>query len=96
MTGPRSPTADAALLKRVPHFGALPAVELGRLAARCSSRTLRRGEVLFEEGQPCRGLFIIVKHEMGLPPYWTPLLVGVGLLVAGAIWSMLSGKSKAS
>ena len=64
MTGPRSPTADAALLKRVPHFGALPAVELGRLAARCSSRTLRRGEVLFEEGQPCRGLFIIVEGSV--------------------------------
>ena len=64
MTGRRSPTADAALLKRVPHFGALPAVELGRLAARCSSRTLRRGEVLFEEGQPCRGLFIIVEGSV--------------------------------
>jgi hypothetical protein len=33
---------------------------------------------------------------MGLPSYWTPLLVGIGLLIAGAIWSMISRKSKAS
>src|SRR5713101_3700409 len=42
------------------------------------------------------GIFIVIKHEMGLPSYWTPLLVGIGLLVAGAIWSMISGKSKIS
>ena len=42
------------------------------------------------------GLFIVNKHEMGLPSYWTPLLVGIGLLIAGAIWSMMSRKSKTS
>ena len=42
------------------------------------------------------GIFIVIRHETGLPSYWTPLLVGIGLLVAGAIWSMMSGKSKAS
>jgi hypothetical protein len=42
------------------------------------------------------GLFIVIKHEMGLPPHWTPLLVGIALLIAGAIWSMVSGRSKAS
>ena len=42
------------------------------------------------------GLFIVIRHEMGIPSYWTPLLVGVGLLLAGAIWSMMSGKSKIS
>jgi hypothetical protein len=42
------------------------------------------------------GLFIIIKHEMGLPSHWTPLLVGIGLLIAGAIWSMMSRKSKTS
>jgi CRP/FNR family transcriptional regulator len=53
--------ASAALLARVPYFRALPAVELRRLAARCSTRALRRGELLFEEGQPCRGLFIVAE-----------------------------------
>jgi len=42
------------------------------------------------------GIFTVIKHEMGIPSYWTPLLVGVGLLIAGAIWSMISGKSKIS
>jgi hypothetical protein len=42
------------------------------------------------------GLFIVIKHEMGLPSYWTPLLVGIGLLIAGAIWSMVSRNSKTS
>jgi CRP-like cAMP-binding protein len=44
----------------VPYFSSLPAVEVNRLAGRCSSRSLGAGEVLFEEGQPCRGLFIVV------------------------------------
>ncbi len=42
------------------------------------------------------GLFIVIKHEMGLPSHWTPLLVGIGLLIAGAIWSMMSRNSKTS
>ena len=42
------------------------------------------------------GVFIVVKREMGIPSHWTPLLVGIGLLVAGALWSVLAGKSKAS
>ena len=42
------------------------------------------------------GLFVVVKHEMGIPGYYTPLLIGIGLLIAGAICSMMGGKSKAS
>ena len=42
------------------------------------------------------GLFIVIKREMGIPGYYTPLLVGIGLLIAGAICSMFGGKSKAS
>lgn len=42
------------------------------------------------------GLLIVVKHEMGIPGYWTPLLVGIGLLVAGAICSLFGGKAKPS
>ncbi len=42
------------------------------------------------------GLFIVIRHEMGIPSYWTPLLVGIGLLLAGAIYSMMRGKSKTS
>jgi drug/metabolite transporter (DMT)-like permease len=42
------------------------------------------------------GLFIVIRHEMGIPSYWTPLLVGIGLLIAGAVYSMMCGKSKTS
>lgn len=57
----RSPTrgARADVLRRVPYFASLPASELEHLAGRCTTRTLGRGEALFEEGQPCRGLFIV-------------------------------------
>ena len=40
------------------------------------------------------GLFIVIRREVGIPSYYTPLLVGIGLLIAGAIWSIVSGKSK--
>ena len=40
------------------------------------------------------GLFIVVRHEMGIPSYWTPLLVGIALLLGGAIWSLLRGRSR--
>ena len=42
------------------------------------------------------GILIVIRHEMAIPSYWTPLLVGIALLVAGAIWSVMSGKSKTS
>ena len=42
------------------------------------------------------GLFIVIRHEMGVPSYWNPLLVGIGLLIAGALWSVISGKSRVS
>jgi CRP/FNR family transcriptional regulator len=55
---------DVESLKRVPHFAALPAAELRRLAARCTARALRPGETLFEEGQPCQGLYIIAEGSV--------------------------------
>lgn len=42
------------------------------------------------------GLCIVIRHEMGIPSYWNPLLVGIGLLIAGALWSVISGKSRVS
>ena len=42
------------------------------------------------------GLFIVIRHEMAIPSYWNPLLVGIALLVVGVLWSLLSGKSRAS
>jgi CRP/FNR family transcriptional regulator len=51
--------SDAKLLTRVRCFRSLPAPELRHLASRCVPQLLRPGQLLFEEGAPCRGLFII-------------------------------------
>ena len=42
------------------------------------------------------GLFIVIRNSLAIPSYWTPLLMGIGLLVAGVIWSAWQRKSKAS
>lgn len=52
---------DVELLGQVAYFRSLTAAERRRLAARCSDRLLRPGQLLFEEGGPCRGLFIIAE-----------------------------------
>src|SRR5262249_27940771 len=57
----RAATADTALLARVPYFETLAARELAALAAQCAVRTLRPGQMLFEEGQPARRLFIVAE-----------------------------------
>jgi len=60
-TPSRARGASAEVLRRVPYFDSLPATELGRLAGRCAARSLRPGETLFEEGEPCRGLFVVAE-----------------------------------
>jgi uncharacterized membrane protein YdcZ (DUF606 family) len=42
------------------------------------------------------GLFIVIRREMGIPSYYTPLLVGIGLIIAGLIWPMIRGRSRSS
>ncbi|HAM58773.1 MAG TPA: hypothetical protein DCQ64_26525 [Candidatus Rokubacteria bacterium] len=59
-----SRAADVETLTRVPYFGSLPPREIRRLATRCVPRTFRPGAFLFEEGEPCRGLFIIADGEV--------------------------------
>jgi CRP/FNR family transcriptional regulator len=51
--------ASAEILRRVQYFASLPTTELVRLAGQCTARSLDPGQVLFDEGQPCRGLFIV-------------------------------------
>jgi len=56
-----TPGGDIALLARVPYFASLRAAELRALASRCASRTFGPETALFEEGEPCHGLFIIAE-----------------------------------
>lgn len=60
----RTGAANTDVLRRVPYFALLPSSELRRLAGRCTVRTLRDGDTLFEEGQPCRGLLIVAEGRV--------------------------------
>lgn len=48
------------ILKATPLFAALDESEITSLAARCGIRAYPAGEVLFVEGEPCKGLYIVV------------------------------------
>jgi uncharacterized membrane protein HdeD (DUF308 family) len=39
------------------------------------------------------GLFVVLRHELRIPSYWTPLLVGIALLIVGVIQPVMSRKA---
>lgn len=53
-------------LERVAHFRLLPAAERRRLLARCPERALARGQILFTEGELCRGLHVVLEGRVEL------------------------------
>ena len=58
--GPRRPaSAPHALLRGVPYFAALPDDVVEALANVASSGGSTRGQVIFIEGEPCAGLYIV-------------------------------------
>jgi CRP-like cAMP-binding protein len=57
-------SSPGAVLRRVAYFASLPASELRRLNDRCRTRSLASGETLFEEGDPCRGLFVVAEGRV--------------------------------
>ena len=48
-----------ATLRRVPFFAVLGEEELRRLAAHCVVRYLSKDELLFAEGEPCEGMYVV-------------------------------------
>ena len=48
------------ILKSTPLFAVLDDTELDSLASRCGVRSFDPGEILFQEGEPCLGLYIVV------------------------------------
>lgn len=48
-----------ATLRRVPFFAVLGDDELRRLAGHCVVRRLRKEELLFAEGDPCEGMYVV-------------------------------------
>ena len=55
----RSTTDIRTLLHQLPIFADLDASAVDRLAARCVSRSVGEGHVLFNAGDACRGLYIV-------------------------------------
>ncbi len=54
-----NPLASAALLKRVPLFSDLSDQEFAFLTARVVQRKYAAGEIVFTEGSPCLGLYVV-------------------------------------
>lgn len=53
-----------AVLRKTPLFASLTEKELEALAARTIRRQFRRGELLFSEGDPCSGLFLVASGKI--------------------------------
>jgi CRP-like cAMP-binding protein len=55
-----------AFLANLPLFRGLPAGDIARLAEGTTRRVLKRGETLFEEGQPSIGVHAVVYGRIAL------------------------------
>jgi CRP/FNR family transcriptional regulator, cyclic AMP receptor protein len=56
---PESTTTTAQILRKVPIFSGLEEDELGFLAQRAVQRHYSAGEIVFSEGEPCSGLYVV-------------------------------------
>jgi len=54
------------VLRKIPYFADLTKQEMRTLATRVGKKHLQRGELLFVEGEPCAGLFVVVTGEIRL------------------------------
>ena len=57
-------SAIEAVLRKAALFAALSDDEMNGLLRRVSSRRFARGEILFHEGDPCRGLFLVARGKI--------------------------------
>ena len=55
-----------AVLPRLPLFAGLTAEQLGVIAAGCRTTALRRGEILFHQGDPVHGFYFVLGGQMQL------------------------------
>ena len=56
----------ATLLGQVPLFSALQPADLRLVAECCEARQAARGELVFAQGQPCEGFFIVISGQVKL------------------------------
>ena len=64
MSMPENSPSPRSILKSTPLFAALDEPEIQSLAARCGIRPYGQGEILFTEGEPCKGLYIVVSGRV--------------------------------
>src|SRR5581483_5689209 len=57
-------SGPAAILERVPIFSGLDDAELAFLADRTTHRQCSPGEMLFSEGEPCTGLYVVERGHI--------------------------------
>ena len=57
-------SAIVATLKSTQLFSALNSSEIGSFAERTSIRRFAPGELLFAEGEPCAGLFVVISGRV--------------------------------
>lgn len=53
-----------ALLRKVPYFAALDAGALRTLAGKARVRSFRKGEAILWEGEPCAGLYVVLRGRV--------------------------------
>ena len=53
-------------LKAVRHFSQLPRADLQRIVSSGNVRQCVSGETIFEEGQPCSGMFVLIRGKVHL------------------------------
>jgi CRP/FNR family transcriptional regulator len=56
----------ADLLRRLPLFAALGVAALAAVAERTVTRSLAGGAQLFREGEPCQGLYVVMRGRMAV------------------------------
>lgn len=64
MSMPENAVSAKSILKATPLFAALDDAEIDSLASRCGIRPWSQGEILFSEGEPCKGLYIVVSGRI--------------------------------
>jgi len=52
------------ILRKTPLFASLTETEIQALAGRVSKKHMQRGEILFAEGDPCKGLYLVASGKI--------------------------------
>lgn len=63
---PSAPIRIQSFLANLPFFAGVPDHVIDRMAARTTELHVRRGEILFRRGDPCRGFYLLIYGQVKL------------------------------